>query len=70
MRKRKSKHKETGQEVQDVADISYECLVVSEELKKNKLTKIIGLLRLNTQERKSVILYPTARIDFIFLEKN
>jgi len=55
---RKSKHKETRQEMQQKADISYECLVVSEELKKNKLTEIIGLLcleHLNIQERKSVI---------------
>jgi len=55
---RKRKHKETGQEMQDTADNSYEYLVVSEEPKKNKLTEIIGLLRLehlNTQKRKSVI---------------
>jgi len=31
MRKQKSKHKETGQEMQDTADISHECLVVFEE---------------------------------------
>jgi len=40
MRKRKLKHKRTGQEMQDTADIFYECLVVSEEPKKNKLTEL------------------------------
>jgi len=62
MRKRKSKQtgksKETGQEMQDIAVFSHECLVVSEEPKKNKFTEIVGLLclkHLNTQERESVI---------------
>jgi len=44
--------------MQDTAVFSHECLVVSEELKKNTLTEIIELLRLehmNTQERESVI---------------
>jgi len=44
--------------MQDTDDISHECLIVSEESKKNKLTEIIRLLcleHLNTQERKSVI---------------
>jgi len=71
MRKRKLKHKETGQEMQDTVDISHEFLVF-EEPKKNKLTEIrlLRLEHLNIQKKKSVLLYPTARIDFILLEKN
>jgi len=44
--------------MQDTAVFSHECLVVSEEPKKSKLTEIIGLLRLehlNIQEKESVI---------------
>jgi len=41
MRKQKSKHKETGQQMQGTADISYEIyLVVYEEPKKNNLRKL------------------------------
>jgi len=47
MRKRKSKHKELGQEMHTV-NIFHKCLVVSEEFKKNKLTEIIGLLEFRT----------------------
>jgi len=45
MRKRKSKYKETEQEMQNTV-FSHKCLVVSEKPKKNKLMEIIGLLRL------------------------
>jgi len=44
--------------MQDTADISHECLVLSEEPKKNKVTEIIGLVHLehlNIEEIKSVI---------------
>jgi len=56
MRKHKSKHKEkTKQESQN--EVTNKCLVVSEEVKKNR-TEIIDLLRLeylNSAEKKSVI---------------
>jgi len=51
LRKRKSKRKE---------DISHRCLLLSEELKKDRLTKITELLRLellDTQEKRSVITF-------------
>jgi len=56
MRKRKSKRKK--KESNDMKDISHECFILSEEPKKNRLTEITELLRLehlNTQDRKSVI---------------
>jgi len=61
MRKRKSKHKErTRQNLRNgvTNDISSKCLVVSEEIKTNRLTEIIDLLRLehlNSAEKKSII---------------
>jgi len=61
MRKHKSNHEEkTRQELQNeiTNDVPNECLIVSEEIKKNKLTEIIDLLRLKhlkSAEKKSII---------------
>jgi len=57
---RKSKHKEKiKQESQNkiTNNVSNECLVVSEKVKKNRLTEIIDSLRLehlNTEEKKAL----------------
>jgi len=57
MRKRKSKRKEKESN-NNMKDISHECFILSEESKKDRLTEITELLRLehlNTQEKKNVI---------------
>jgi len=57
MRKRKSKRKK-GESNDSMKDISHECFILSEEPKKDRLTEITKLLRLehlDTQEKKNVI---------------
>jgi len=57
MRKHKSKCKKEESN-DNMKDISHECLLLSEKPKKDKLTEIIELLRLehlDTQEKESVI---------------
>jgi len=73
MRKRKSKHKEEKLN-NNVKNTSHECFILSEEPKKDRLSEITELLRLehlDTQEKRSVInLISESQIDFISLEKN
>jgi len=57
MRKRKSKRKEENSN-NNMKDISHDCLLLSEEPRKNRLTEITELLRLehlDTREKRSVI---------------
>jgi len=73
MRKHKSRRKREKSN-DNTKDILHDCLLLFEEPKRDKLTEITELLRLehlNTQEKKSVInLYLTVRIDSIFLGRN